>query len=134
MIYKLTEKWAIEPIIKLIEERNDIFNIPKDKLGKYLLEALIDENSVIFIDEKDKKIRGFVFASIEEFDGEDVCFVHSCIIDPEQKNTGFEFMAKLKKWCNEKRIKKILISTKKPKPFEKKYKFTYKSTLLEKEV
>lgn len=134
MIYRLTEKWAIEPIVKLIEIRDDIFKIPKKKLGKYLLNALTDKNSVIFIDEKDKILRGFVFASVEEFNGEDVCFIHSCIIDPKQKNTGFEFMARLKKWCENKGLKKMVIGTDRPEAFIKKYKFKYETTLLSKDL
>ena len=134
MIYQLREIVAVEPLLKLIKKKEEIFDVPLKDIADYLLKAIVDKNSIVLIDEKDKEIRGVLYASIEEWDNEDVVFIHLCVIDPQQKNTGFEFMARINKWGREKGIKKIIFSTNRPKGFIRKYKFKQESFILSKEV
>ena len=131
MIIQLREEWAIEPVFQMVIDRADLFNIQKDKLRKYLESAIENDSSIILLDEKDEKIDGFVFASVEEFNGEDVCFIHTCIVAKGKKYTVHDFIARLRKWSKEKGIKTLIMSTNKhEKGFERKYGFKYLSTLM----
>ena len=131
MIIQLREEWAIEPVFNMVIDRADLFDIQKDKLRKYLEDAIKNESSIILLDEKDNRIDGFVFASVEEFNGEDVCFIHTCIVANEKKYTVHDFIARLKKWSKPKGIKTLIMSTNKhEKGFERKYGFRYHSTLM----
>ena len=131
MIYEISEELVIEPILNMIKARKDIFKIPEEKVKRYLQEGIQDKNSIIIIDEKDKKINGFVFASVEEFNGEDVCFIHSCIVDMSMKYTVHDFIARLRKWSKERNLTAIIMSTPNHvEGFKKKYGFEYLSTLM----
>ena len=130
MIYQLKELVAVEPLLRLIKKKEEMFDIPLKDIAEYLLEAITDKDSIVLIDEKDKEIRGVLYASIEKWDNKDVAFIHLCVIDPKQKNTGFEFLARLNKWGKMKGIEKMIMSTKRPEAFQRKYKFKYVSTIL----
>lgn len=131
MIYKISEVQAIEPIVKMFDDRKDLFNIPPKKVRDYMANAIQDKLSIILIDEKDHNLNGFLFASVEDFNGEEVCFIHTCIIVPDMKYTGHDFIARLKKWSIERNIKTIFMSTKSHKDgFERKYGFKFHSTLM----
>lgn len=134
MIYQLKELVAIEPLLKLIKKRKDIFNLPLKDIADYLLEAIRDDNSIVLIDEKDEDIRGVLYASIEKWDNKDVVFIHLCVISPEQKNTGFEFLARITKWGEKKKVSKIMISTVRPRGFINKYKFKQTAFILSREI
>lgn len=131
MIYQLREEWAIDPIVKMIGEKKDLFKITLEKAKNFLIKGISDELSIVLIDEKHKNLNGFLFASIEEFDGEDVCFIQTCIIVPDMEYTGYDFIARLKKWSKEKDINTIIMSTNSHKNgFERKYGFKFHSTLM----
>jgi len=131
MIFQLREECSIIPILNMIVARNDLFDINSEKAKYYLEQGIKSDSSIIIVDEKDKKINGFVFASIEEFNGEDVCFIFACVVSPDMKQTVHDFIAKLRKWSKEKGLKKMLLSTKThPEGFSKKYGFKYESTLM----
>lgn len=135
MIYTLKEKWAIEPIKNMILKRSDLFKITEDKLKERLTDGIENEASIIILDEKNGKVNGFVFASIENFNGEDVCFISACIVSPEMKQTVHDFIAKLKKWSKEKGLKRMILSTENHiEGFKKKYGFKYHATLLDMSV
>lgn len=131
MIYQLREIWAVEAILKMIEDQKELFKIPMDIVKKYLIKGIKDELSIILIDEKEKFLNGFLYASIEEFNGAEVCFIHACVIVPDREYTGPDFMARLKKWSKEKNMKEIFLSTDKHEVgFEQKYEFKYHSTIM----
>ncbi len=131
MIVELSEKWAIDPMLKMITDREDVFKISEDKLKTYFDHAINNESCIILLDQKDDKVNGFVYASVEEFNGEDVCFIHCCVVIPEMKYTVHDFIARLRKWSAEKGLKIMIMSTDKhEKGFEKKYGFRYVSTLM----
>lgn len=135
MIIQINEPFSIEPIIKLILEKKETFTIEPEKLVSYFLSAIKDKNSIVLVDEKDKEIKGFLFASVEELDGRDVCFIHTCLIDKKSPYTGFEFLSRLEKFCKERKLGEIDFITQRSKDgFEKKYKFKEKGILLTKEV
>lgn len=135
MIYQLKEKWAIEPIADMVAERKELFKISRNKLVEYLIRGTKNETSIIFIDEKDKKLNGFFFASIEEIDGDDVCFIHACIVDPEKKHTCPEFLTRLRKWCVKSNIKKIfMLSNEHIKGVTKKYGFQHYANMMSLDV
>lgn len=131
MIIQLREEWAIDPVFNMVIDRSDLFNIQKEKLREYLESAIKHDSSVIFLDETDNRLDGFVFASVEEFNGDNVCFIHSCIVSKEKKYTVYDFITRLRKWSKEKGIKMMIMSTNKhEKGFDRKYGFKYHSTLM----
>ncbi len=131
MIYQLVEPLAIRPILELMSKRQDIFDIPLEQVAKYLFESVEDDNSLILIDEKDEIIGGVLYASVEEFNGEDVVFIHACMINPTLKNTGFEFMARVRRWADSKGLNKILFVTDNHvEGYMRKYNFTNMGTIL----
>lgn len=135
MIYQLREKWAVQPIMKMMRKVPDLFKIAETKALDYFMRGLEDENSIIIVDEKEQTLNGFLFASIEELEGNDVCFIHACIINPHMRDTGFEFLGRLRKWCNQKGIIDIfMMSNNHIKGFSQKYKFEPYSTLMKLKV
>lgn len=134
MIYQLREKLAIPALIRLIAKYQDKFPLPLETIVRYLVEAVEDEDSVVLIDEEDKEVKGVLYATIEFWDGERVCFIHLCVILPSQRHTGEGFMSRIIHWAREKGAKKLVISTERPKEFERKYKFKLSSYILEKPI
>lgn len=135
MIYQLREKWAVAPIMRMMRKMPELFRISESKALNYFIRGLKDENSIIIVDEKDQELNGFLFASIEELEGNDVCFIHTCIINPKRKETGFEFIGRLRKWCGEKNIKNIfMMSNTHIKGYSQKYKFETYATIMKLKV
>ncbi len=142
MIYRASEPWAIPEVLKIIEGHKDIFNIPKDKLDGYLTEAIKGENSVLFIDEKENKVVSFIYASIEEFNGEDRCFIHACVCGDKDKHTVHHFLGRVMQWAKDKGIKgkeKLMLITKidgrfRDVLYRRKYKFEQKYILMTRDI
>jgi len=131
MIYQLTEPTAVRGIITMIAKRPEAFEVPIDVISKYIINSIDDPFSLILLDEVDGDVRGFAYISIEEFNGEDVAFIHSCIVEPSQKNTVYEFIARTKKWARTKNVKKLVcVEDARIKAFMRKYKFKNMGTIL----
>jgi N-acetylglutamate synthase-like GNAT family acetyltransferase len=110
---------------------------PLPELEKMLISAFTARggNSKVFVEGKDENIRGFIFGSIEWFDGQDSCFVQACVVDPKEKNVCFELLARMKEWAKEKNVEYIYFMTPRDyKAYIRKYKFDYYSTVLRKKV
>jgi len=135
MIYQVTIAEAVKPIMKLIKEKKEVFDISEDKLLEYLNRSVSGDDAILLVDEKDKDVRGFLFASIEEWDGQDVVFIQACVSEPHQKNTVFEFIAKLKVWGRKKGLNKMVFVTERnPQPYERKYKFKLNGYILTQDI
>lgn len=133
MIYELKNPLIIN---RLLEMAKTIPDLPLLALEKMLIGGIASPNAKIFVEEKDDEVRGFIFASIEGFDGQDSCFVQVCAVKLEQENKYivFELLSKIKLWAKEKNLEYIYFITKRPKGFEKKYHFDYYGTVLRKKV
>lgn len=112
-------------------------DLPIDELEKMLVGGISSPNAKIFVEEKGEEIRGFMFTSIEGFDGKDSCFVQVCAIKPiaEENHIVFELLNKVKLWAKENKLEYIYFITKRnTKGFERKYHFNYYGTVLRKKV
>jgi len=143
MIYKLKDKRATADLIKMIKANDKFITLPSSDATKYIASGIGNPNALILIDEVEGSIFGFVYATIEEWNGEDVCFVQSCVITPDREklNTGTMFLDKVNDWCRAKDIGRILFSCNidekgktRANAFEKKYKFDKVAMILSKKV
>jgi len=132
MIYE-TKNVLLIP--RLLEMAKTIPDLPLPELEKMLIGGINSPNTKIFVEEKEDDIRGFMFVSIEGFDGQDACFVQVCAVKPTEENIVFEMLHRVKLWAKEKNVEYIYFITKRsPKAFERKYHFKYYGTVLRKRV
>jgi len=134
MIYETSNPLLIP---RLLEMAKVIPELPLDELEKMLIGGISSPKAKIFVEEKEEEIRGFLFATIEGFDGKDVCFVQVCAIRPvkEENYIVFELLTKTKLWAKENKLEYLYFITKRnPKAFERKYHFDYYGTVLRKKV
>lgn len=139
MILQLTTPIFLTRILDLAREVPDV---PYEVLSKMILQGINDKDSIIYIDEKDGVVNGFIYASKERWNGEDVCFIQFCVIHPNndydfsnEKYIGFEFMTKMKLWAKEKGLKSLVMVTKRnPKIYERKYQFKQDGFILKRSV
>ena len=130
MILEFDNPLLIPKLIKLAEE---VPNTPLDKLRRFMFLTLNRPNTKAYVDSQDGVIRGFIYASIEEFCGDDCIFIQFCVIKPcnDDKYIGFELLNKMKVWAREKGINDIYFSTtRNPEAFIRKYHFELHSTIL----
>lgn len=133
MIYKITNPLLVERIEPLINEIK--FELDNKTIKRIIIEYLQADEGILYAEEKDGEPTGFVFATPVYYEGEDVLFIQFSYIRRGNPNTGHEFMARLKKECQERGIKRMLFITKrKPDGFIRKYKFTLDGYVLSKEV
>jgi N-acetylglutamate synthase-like GNAT family acetyltransferase len=123
-------------IPRLIEMAHAVPDAPKDVLERQLARAISRPDAVVYVDDFKGEIRGFIYASIENFDGEDVCFVQFCVVKPEIASyVCFELLGRVRVWANERGLKWIYTMTARNyKPFMKKYKFEFAYTVLKRRV
>jgi N-acetylglutamate synthase-like GNAT family acetyltransferase len=113
-------------IPKLVKLAEIVPNTPTEKLKKFMFATLNKTNTKAYVDYLDGEIRGFIYASIEEFDGEKCVFIQFCVIRPDdnERYVGFELLNKMKLWAIENNISQIYFLTHRdPKGFIRKYHF-----------
>lgn len=121
-------------LFQILDMAKEIPDTPIDVLEKMLLEGIGSKDARIVIDKKDNTIRGFIFGTIEKFQGEDVVFVQSCYVSPKAPNTFHDLVANVNAWAKEKFIKSILCMTHRPEAFARKYKFKVLTHVVKREV
>jgi len=139
MILQLTSPIFMTQILDLAREVPDV---PIETLNKMILSGLNDKDSIIYIDEKDGLVNGFIYASKEKWNGEEVCFIQFCVIKTNteysmsnDKYIGFEFMTKMRLWAKEKGLANLVMVTKRnPKLYERKYQFRQDGFVLKRGV
>ena len=126
MLIEIDSPLYINEILKLA---SIVPGTPVEKLKKMILDSFShgDTNQYkLVVDKRDEEVRGFIFATIEEFEGDDVVFVQFCVLKPckEDKHTGFELLAKLRAWGKDRGARKMVsIVRREPKGFMRKYNF-----------
>jgi len=137
MVYALKDKTALTKLADMAQKNSRYFKIPRENFMKYVADAVGSPNSIVLLDEIEGNIFGFIYASVEEYNGEDVCFIQGCVIEGERKETGPKFLSVLKKWCVLKGLKKILFSCtiddegkSRANAYERKYGFKQTATIL----
>lgn len=134
MIYQLTNPLLIP---KLLEMAKAVPDTPLDKLEKMLIEAMTSKQAKIFVDEKNNEIRGFIFGSVENLEGEDCIFIQFCIVKPikEERHIGFELLLKMRLWGKELGLNYIYtITDRNPKGYIRKYGFEHYANVLRKKI
>ncbi|MFH1318319.1 MAG: hypothetical protein ABIH71_04835 [Candidatus Omnitrophota bacterium] len=124
-------------IPKLIKLAEEVPNTPLDKLKKFMFATLNKPNTKAYIDIHDGVIRGFMYASIEEWDGDKCVFIQFCVLKPceEDKYICFEMLTKMKLWAKQNDITQIYFATQRnPEAFCRKYKFEFHSTILKLDI
>ena len=130
MISEITNPLLINRILELARIVPDT---PIDKLKKMLIEGLTSKQAKIFIDEKNGEVRGFIFATVEQMEGEDCVFIQFCVIKPikEERYIGFELLLKIRLWVKDLGLKYIYTMTpRSSKPFIRKYGFKFYTNVL----
>jgi hypothetical protein len=120
-------------IPKLIEMAKEVPNTPLDKLQKFMFRTINTPNTKIYYDVHDGIIRGFIYGTIESFDGDTCVFVQFCVVKPceHDKYVCFELLTKMKLWAKENKITQIYFATSRnPEAFIRKYHFEFNSTIL----
>ena len=132
MISEVKNPLLLPDIMKLAEFVPDT---PIKALEKMLINGMTSKDAKIIIHKKHDTVTSFIYASIEHFHGENVVFVQSCYITPENVNIGHEFLARLRAWAQEQGLKRLVMMTPRSyKGFERKYHFKPTFTVMTREV
>jgi len=130
MVLTFDNPLLIPKLIKLAEQ---VPGTPLNKLKKFMFNSLNRPNAKAYMDMHDGVIKGFIYSTIEEFDGEKCVFIQFCVLKPcaEDKYIGFDMLNKIKLWAKENNITQIYFSTARDiRPFIKKYHFKFYSSIL----
>lgn len=128
MIYTVDNPLILPRIMQIATRIKDL--PAHDVLRDRLLKAIISPNSTVLIDRLGEQIRGLIYASRENLDGKDVCFIHLCYIDPKA-NIGHELLNRIRTWARKNDLDEIyMMTTRSSKGFERKYNFKFAYTVL----
>lgn len=134
MIYQVTSCLLIPQIVELAK---DVPGTPLDALRETLVNSISRKDARIFVDEKEGKIRGFIFATVEELEGKDALFIQFCVVRPTQNegNICNELLARVRKWGQESELRTMYFMTaRNPKAFARKYHFRFHATVLKRSL
>lgn len=118
MIKSVNDSKTIEMIIVNAVK---IAGIDVEVLRKMILDSL-QERKFIIADINDGQMKAFMFATVENLDGQDVCFIQAC---HSVKDGSVQVMLdKCIGWSKNLGLEKIVFMTKRnPRAWERKYKF-----------
>lgn len=132
MIQEIKESILLPQIVDLAEL---IPETPKEKFKDMLYNGIAHDDTVIIVDKKDSTIKAFLFATMENYQGEEVAFIQLCYIHPEAPASGHEILNRLNIWAKKQGAKQLVFITKrKPRAYERKYHFEYAGKVLTKGV
>lgn len=138
MISELTTALEVNHIIEL---GRAVIKCPVEILRKRVINAITHKDSKVYVDrDHSDVIRGFIFGTIEELDGDECVFIHLCVVKPleekhKERNLTLELVAKIEAWARERGIKTMYFMTRRnPEAFERKYKFHLEYYLMKREV
>ena len=120
-------------IPKLVKMAEAVPGAPLAKLKDMMFSTLNQPGTKAYIDYNSGDIRGFIYASIEEFDGDRCVFIQFCVVRPGEleRSIGFELLTKMKLWAKEENIDKLYFITQRdPKAYIRKYHFEYHGSVL----
>lgn len=134
MIYQLTSGLLINQLEAMAKT---VPGAPVQALRDMLVNSIGRKDARVFVDEKDGKVNGFIFATVEEIDGRDSIFIQFCVVkpNPNEPNTCNELLSKVRKWGEEIKLRDMYFQTRRnPKAFARKYKFHYHTTVLKRSL
>lgn len=130
MILKFDNPLWVPKLVKLAEV---VQGTPLEALKKFIYSTLNNDNTAAYMDWREPEVTGFIYATVETFDGERCAFIQFCVIKPckEDKSIGFELLTKVKTWAKAKGLKRIyFITQRNPRGFIYKYHFEMHGSVL----
>jgi len=135
MILEVTTPLTIP---KILEMARKMPHLPVKALEDMLIRGMASEKSKILVDDKEGVLRGFMYASIEHFDGQPVVFIQASYIKSDldgAKYIGHEFISRMRAWAKESQIEYLYMMTpRNPKGYTRKYKFEFYTYVMRRRV
>lgn len=126
MIHEVDSLHTIDAIVEFAGRIN---RLNKKALKKMMLESLFLEHRFLVVDTDGENLQGAMFATVENFDGENVAFIQVCYSN-KQGNVQ-SMLDKLIDWARSLGLKKmIFMSERSPKAWARKYKFEQSYTVM----
>lgn len=130
MLAPVTE---IETLDLIVNSSGMIEGLDRNALKDMIIGSMFNDHRFIMADIENKKLRAFIFATIETLDGEDVCFVQAC--GSNKPGVVQVMLDKMISWSKELGLKRIVFMTKRsPRAWERKYKFSKKYYVMERAI
>ncbi len=132
MIIDITNPVLIPQILEMAEK---IDKMEVEALEGMLTEGLARVDAKILLEKKDEQPRGFLYATVDYFNGEEVVFIQCCYIEPSAPQAGHELMNKIRDWGREQGLENIYFLTKRnAKAFQRKYGFENAYAVLKRRI
>ena len=133
MVFQITNPLLVDKIDELISEIR--FELPPERIKELIVEGLKGGEDILLVEEKNEEMTGFIFASPVYFEGDPCLYIQFSYIRKGNPNTGHEFMARLRQFAKENKLKRLIFVThRRPEGFMRKYKFNLEGYLLSQEV
>ena len=132
MIIEVDHPAQVPDILRLAENVPDIsFN----EIRRRIIDGLGKPDTKIIVHKRKEGITGFIYATIERIDGQDVVFIQIAYVAPSMEKIGYELLNRIKSWAKEKQLEWIYTMTpRNPKPFMRKYKFEFYAHVLRRRI
>lgn len=134
MIYRIKNALLLPKILQLARALPEP-NLPA--LEAIIIKGIGRDDAALFVDEKDGEVNGFIFATVEEFEGEPAAFIQASVIKPKnnQENIGHELLARVRSWGRDCGLKMLYMMTRRSaRAYERKYNFKYHMTVLKRSL
>ena len=118
-------------IKKAIDKASIIEGVSRETLFGMVVDSIGKENKFIMIDVENEEVLGFMFATIEWFDGRNVCFIQACY---SVKDGNVQIMLdKCIEWTKKFGLNRIVFMSKRnQEAWNRKYGFNNIYTVMEK--
>ena len=132
MIYELKNPLLLP---KIKEMAKNVNNINDGDLNTLLVDCVSNENAVLVVNEdRERRITGFLCASVERWRGENVVFIQLCTSDTKDKAAKFNLLTHAKVWGKRLGLKSVVIIVDEPREYEKMYKFNRVGAVLRRSI
>ncbi len=119
MIIDVDDLHMVEAIIKDV---HIIVDIDREVLRKMIIGSFLEDHRFIVAEIEEGKPVGFMFANVQQLDGENCAFIQACF--SKKKGNVQVMLDKLISWSKEIGIKRMVFMSKRnPKAWQRKYKF-----------
>lgn len=129
MIQEMQSPLLLNQILKMAEK---VPGTPIEVLRNKLINGMRRNDAKVYLYEKDGEVIGFIFATSEEYNGEDAVWIQFCVTqESASPSVTQELLGRVKNWGKELGFKDMYFVTERSaKAFERRYKFTTAGTLM----
>ena len=133
MIIELDNPLLLPKVIDLAKRIEDF---PLGKFRSMVEDGFSRKDTRLIVYQKDEEIKGFIYSTIDFFDGERVAFIQATYIEPKMNGVGKEMLADMRKWAELKDCAYLYMITKRDetRAYERKYKFEQVGTVMRRSV